>query len=151
MCIRDSFWGMLSGLLASTVKLIFFVDWIDIYFFPIIFAFSILGCIMGSYFSSPDNIEVLKSFYKNVNPWGFWKPVLFEVQKDDPTFLPNRMFGRDMFNVMTGIIWQMALVVWPIFLIIKKWDAFALSLTVVAITSILLKYFWYDPLKKEVN
>ena len=52
---------------------------------------------------------------------------------------------------MTGIIWQMALVVWPIFLIIKKWDALALSLTVVAITSILLKYFWYDPLKKEVN
>tara|TARA_B100002019_G_scaffold111351_1_gene95761 strand:+ start:12 stop:881 length:870 start_codon:yes stop_codon:yes gene_type:complete len=144
------FWGMLAGLLASTIKLIFFVDWIDIYFFPIIFAFSILGCIMGSYFSSPDNIEVLKSFYKNVNPWGFWKPVLFEVQKDDPTFLPNRMFGRDMFNVMTGIIWQMALVVWPIFLMIKKWDALALSLTVVAITSILLKYFWYDPLKKEV-
>jgi len=144
------FWGMLAGLLASTVKLIFFVDWIDIYFFPIIFAFSILGCIMGSYFSSPDNIEVLKSFYKNVNPWGFWKPVLLEVQKDDPTFLPNRMFGRDMFNVMTGIIWQMALVVWPIFLMIKKWDALALSLTVLAITSILLKYFWYDPLKKEV-
>ena len=105
---------------------------------------------MGSYFSSPDKIEVLKSFYKNVNPWGFWKPVLFEVQKDDPTFLPNRMFGRDMFNVMTGIIWQMALVVWPIFLLIKKWDALALSLTVVVITSILLKYFWYDPLKKEV-
>ena len=144
------FWGMLAGLLASTIKLIFFVDWIDIYFFPIIFAFSILGCIMGSYFSSPDNIEVLKSFYKNVNPWGFWKPVLFEVQKDDPTFLPNRTFGRDMFNVMTRIIWQMALVVWPIFLMIKKWDALALSLTVVAITSILLKYFWYDPLKKEV-
>ena len=28
------FWGMLAGLLASTIKLIFFVDWIDIYFFP---------------------------------------------------------------------------------------------------------------------
>jgi uncharacterized membrane protein len=72
-----------------------------------------------------------------------------EVQKDDPAFLPNRMFGRDMFNVVIGIVWQMALVVWPIFLMIKMWDALALSLGVVAITSLILKYFWYNPLKKE--
>jgi uncharacterized membrane protein len=72
-----------------------------------------------------------------------------EVQKDAPAFLPNRMFGRDMFNVVIGIVWQMALVVWPIFLMIKMWDALALSLGVVAITSLILKYFWYNPLKKE--
>jgi SSS family solute:Na+ symporter len=61
------------------------------------------------------------------------------------------MFGRDMFNVLIGIVWQMALVVWPIFLMIKMWYAFALSLGVVAITSLILKYFWYNPLKKEEN
>jgi hypothetical protein len=72
-----------------------------------------------------------------------------EVQKDTPAFLPNRMFGRDMFNVVIGIVWQMALVVWPIFLMIKMWDALALSLGVVVVTSLILKYFWYDPLKKE--
>ena len=145
------FWGMLTGLLASTVKLIFFGDWVDIYFFPIIFALSLAGCLLGSYLSSPDNIDVLKSFYKNVRPWGFWNPVLLEVQKDDPSFIPNRMFGRDMFNVSIGIIWQMALVVWPIFLMIKKWDALALSIAVLAITSLVLYYCWYYPLKKEVT
>ena len=144
------FWGMLAGLLASTSKLIFFGDWIDIYFFPVIFSFSILGCLFGSYFTAPDNLNVLKSFYKKVRPWGFWKPILIEVQKDDPTFLPNQMFVRDMLNVVIGIVWQMALVVWPIFLIIKKWDALALSIVVVVVTSIALKYFWYNPLKKEV-
>ena len=30
------FWGMLIGLIASTIKLLFFSSWIDIYFFPII-------------------------------------------------------------------------------------------------------------------
>ena len=74
------FWGMLTGLLASTVKLIFFGDWVDIYFFPIIFALSLVGCLLGSYLSSPDNIDVLKSFYKNGRPWGFWTPVLLEVE-----------------------------------------------------------------------
>lgn len=142
------FWGMLAGLLASTVKLIFFGDWIDIYFFPIIFAFSILGCLLGSFLNPPDDIRILKSFYKSVRPWGFWKPILVKVQNDDPSFQPNRMFKKDMLNVLIGIIWQMALVVWPIFLIIKKWDALILSLLVVAFTSIALKYLWYDPLKK---
>jgi uncharacterized membrane protein len=102
-----------------------------------------------SYLSPPDDIKVLKNFYKSVRPWGFWNPVLLEVQKDTPAFLPNRMFGRDMFNVLIGVVWQMALVVWPIFLMIKMWDALALSLGVVLVTSLILKYFWYDPLKKE--
>ena len=145
------FWGMLAGLLASSIKLIFFGEWIDIYFFPIIFAFSILGCLLGSYLTPPDDIKVLKSFYKNVRPWGFWKPILLEVQKEDSTFQPNGRFSMDMLNVVIGIVWQMALVVWPIFLMIKKWDALILSLAVVAITSLSLKYLWYDPLKKEVN
>jgi Na+/proline symporter len=145
------FWGMLAGLLASSTKLIFFGEWIDIYFFPIIFAFSILGCLLGSYLTPPDDIKVLKSFYKNVRPWGFWKPILSEVQKEDSTFQPNVRFSRDMLNVVIGIVWQMALVVWPIFLMIKKWDALILSLLVVAITSLSLKYLWYDPLKKEVS
>ena len=145
------FLGMLAGLLASSTKLIFFGEWIDIYFFPIIFAFSILGCLLGSYLTPHDDIKVLKSFYKNVRPWGFWKPILLEVQNEDSTFQPNRNFGRDMLNVVIGIIWQMALVVWPIFLMIKKWDALILSLAVVAITSLALKYFWYNQLKKEAR
>ena len=145
------FWGMLAGLLVSSIKLIFFGEWIDIYFFPIIFAFSILGCLLGSYLTPPDDIKVLKSFYKNVRPWGFWKPILLEVQKEDSTFQPNGRFSMDMLNVVIGIVWQMALVVWPIFLMIKKWDALIISLAVVAITSLSLKYLWYDPLKKEVN
>ena len=145
------FWGMLAGLLASSTKLIFFAEWIDIYFFPIIFAFSILGCFLGAYLTPPDDIKVLKSFYKNVRPWGFWKPILLEVQIDDPTFQPNRSFGIDMLNVAIGITWQMALVVWPIFLMIKKWDNLTLSLAMVALTSLALKYLWYDPLKKEVH
>ena len=145
------FWGMLAGLLASSTKLIFFGELIDIYFFPVIFTFSILGCLLGTYLTPPDDIKVLKSFYKNVRPWGFWKPILLELQSENPTFQPNQSFGRDMLNVVIGIIWQMALVVWPIFLMIKKWDDLALSLAVVAVTSMALKYLWYDPLKKEAR
>ena len=145
------FWGMLIGLIASTIKLLFFSSWIDIYFFPIIFICSILGCLFGSLLTPPDDMEKLKSFYKSVKPWGFWKPVFEEIKKTDKNFTKNKNFGRDMFNVFVGIIWQMSLVVWPMYLLIKKWDGFMISITVVIITTLLLKKFWYDNLKKEEN
>ena len=145
------FWGMLIGLIASTIKLLFFSSWIDIYFFPIIFICSILGCLFGSLLTPPDDMEKLKSFYKSVKPWGFWKPVYEEIKKTDKNFTKNKNFGRDMFNVFVGIIWQMSLVVWPMYLLIKKWDGFMISIAVVIITTFLLKKFWYDNLKKEEN
>ncbi|MDB3901198.1 Na+:solute symporter [Flavobacteriaceae bacterium] len=145
------FCGMLIGLIASTIKLLFFSSWIDIYFFPIIFVLSILGCLLGSLLTPPDDMEKLKSFYKNVKPWGFWKPVFDELKKTDKNFVKNKNFGRDMFNVLIGIIWQMSLIVWPMYLLIKKWDGLIISILVVIITTILLKKFWYDNLKKEEN
>lgn len=145
------FWGMLIGLIASTIKLLFFSSWIDIYFFPIIFICSILGCLFGSLLTPPDDMKKLKSFYKSVKPWGFWKPVFEEIKKTDKNFTKNKNFGRDMFNVFVGIIWQMSLVVWPMYLLIKKWDGFMISIAVVIITTLLLKKFWYDNLKKEEN
>ena len=143
------FWGMLAGLLASTLKLIFLSDWIDIYLFPAILVFSLLGCLLGSLCTPPDDMETLKAFYKTVKPWGFWKPVLNEVQKQDPSFEPNQSFSRDSFNVLIGIIWQMTLVVWPIYLLIKKWDGLLISLVVFFVCTLLLKQYWYKPLKKE--
>jgi SSS family solute:Na+ symporter len=145
------FWGMLIGLIASTIKLLFFSSWIDIYFFPIIFICSILGCLFGSLLTPPDDMEKLKSFYKSVKPWGFWKPVFEEIKKTDKNFTKNKNFGRDMFNVFVGIIWQMSLVVWPMYLLIKKWDGFMISIAIVLITTLLLKKYWYDNLKKEEN
>ena len=55
------FCGMLVGLIASTIKLLFFSSWIDIYFFPIIFVLSILGCLFGSLLTPPDDMEKLKT------------------------------------------------------------------------------------------
>ena len=39
----------------------------------------IAGCIIGTYTAPPTDAEVLKKFYKQVRPWGFWKPVHAQV------------------------------------------------------------------------
>ncbi|MFA6335652.1 MAG: hypothetical protein WCX48_08900, partial [Bacteroidales bacterium] len=94
------FWGMLSGLIASTVKLIAFPEITDIYFFPIILLVSFIGCFAGTLLTKPDSDEILIKFYKNVRPWGFWKPIHEKVVKEDPSFEGNKDFRRDVVNVI---------------------------------------------------
>lgn len=142
------FWGMLSGLIASTVKLFFFPEIPDIYFFPITLVASFIGCFAGTYLTKPDEDEILIKFYKNVRPWGFWKPIHEKVMKLDPAFEGNKDFGRDIVNVIVGIVWQMALVVLPIFFIIHKTGATLIALSVVVVCMVILKFNWYDKLHR---
>lgn len=142
------FWGMMAGLASSTLKLVFFPEITDIYFFPAILAFSFVGCFLGSLLTEPDTDEVLMKFYKNVKPWGFWKPVYDKVVAIDPTFEKNRDFKRDVVNIIVGITWQMALVVLPIYFILHNTKATLITLAVIIICMVILKFNWYDKLKE---
>lgn len=141
------FFGMLGGLLASTFIPRLMPEVIDIYLFPIILGISFAGCILGTLLTAPGDEEVLKAFYKGTRPWGFWKPVIRKIQAEDPSFVPNQDFKRDMFNVLVGIVWQMTLVVMPIYLLIRETQSLLIALTLFIITSYLLKKFWYDKLE----
>lgn len=144
------FWGMVSGLVISLITPKLFPDLSIILAFPlVILPVSAAGSLLGCLLTRPDDMEVLKAFYKNVRPWGFWDPVAKLVVTEDPSFLPNRAFRRDMLNTGVGIIWQMALIVSPVYLIFRNIRAMVLSLVVMLITTVILKYNWYDKLEKD--
>lgn len=143
------FWGMVTGILASLITPMVVDISPVIYQFPIIFAVSLLGCIAATFATKPDDMEVLKRFYKQVRPWGFWKPVHDLVIAEDPHFKANKAFKRDMFNIVIGIIWQTSLVALPIYLVIQEKMSVVYALIVVAITSFILKKNWYDKLEDE--
>ena len=143
------FWGMIVGLIAS-LTLPLFLTFPDFYIFPFILVLSLAGCIAGTLLTKPENDEVLKSFYKTVRPWGFWKPIYEKVIQEDPGFQGNKDFGKDMFNVVIGIIWQTSLVVIPIYLIIKENVSLITAIIILAITSFILKKSWYDRLPREI-
>jgi len=82
-----------------------------------------------------------------VRPWGFWGPVLKKVLQEDPSFQKNQDFFRDIFNVVVGIVWQIALVALPIYIVTWRLRTAAITFAVVAITSIILKFTWYNHLK----
>lgn len=145
------FFGMVGGLLASTFVPLIFPDTSAIYLFPLILLASFIGCIAGTYLTDPDDDEVLINFYKQTLPWGFWKPVIEKIRIQDPDFIENRDFKRDMTNVVVGIIWQMTLTVMPIYLVMRYNWHFATALIIFIITSIFLKIFWYNKLDNTVK
>lgn len=143
------FWGMVSGIGASLILPFALPHTSPLNAFPLLLAISLAGCLAGTLLTPPEDAEVLKSFYRRVRPWGFWGPVLRQVLVEDPSFQPNRDCPRDLFNVVVGIAWQTALVALPIYLVIRNWSATLATFAVVAVTSAILKFTWYDHLREE--
>jgi Na+/proline symporter len=142
------FWGMVAGIGASLVLPNALPKLSALNAFPIVLLASLVGCFLGTLLTRAEDTELLKRFYKKVRPWGFWEPIRALVVAEDPTFEPNRDFGRDMFNIAFGIVWQVALMAVPVYLVLRDWRALALAAALVAATSGVLKFTWWDRLEK---
>lgn len=143
------FWGMVGGLIPALTFRYIFVGVLDLYTFPLMLLIAIIGCILGTYSAPPVKEEVLKAFYKNVRPWGFWKPIYNKVIAEDPAFVKNTHFKRDMLNVVIGTIWQTGLVIFPIYIVLMKTVPIIISIIIVIITSIILKKTWWNNLPRD--
>jgi SSS family solute:Na+ symporter len=157
------FWGMVGGLIAASLQFVldqnkgnltagtFLHDLSQvpsIYLFPLIFGMSILGCLLGTYLSKPTDMEVLKSFYSNVRPWGFWNPVYKQLKAEDQSFQKNNDFYLDMMNCVIGIVWQSSMILLPIYFIIRDYPKAAVALVVFLVTTTVLKFTWLDRVRK---
>jgi SSS family solute:Na+ symporter len=122
-------------------------DVFPLYSFPLLLLLSLVGCFVATYLTPPDDMQVLKQFYRRVRPWGFWGPVRDAVVAEDPAFPVNRNFRRDLFNVVIGTIVQTALVALPIYIVLRAFDGIAACLALVAVGGVILKKNWYDRLE----
>jgi solute:Na+ symporter, SSS family len=150
------FWGMTVGVVGALI-MPYVIDWalanglitekLPLYWWPVLFVLSIIGCLIGTYAVPPTEMATLKNFYSTVRPWGFWKPVYVEVIKDNPSFEPNKRFKLDMFNVVLGIIAQCCLTILPMYVVL--WLKLPLLITVIILLIIILilKKTWWDKLE----
>jgi len=145
------FWGMITGITSALI-----LAWPGLLgnpvnlevtiIFPLVLAISLVGCLVGTFLTKPEEDAVLMDFYRRVRPWGFWGPVLKKVLAEDPNFKRNKDFPRDMFNIVVGIAWQISLVALPLYIVLQEYDRVAMTLAVTLITSAILKFTWYDHL-----
>jgi Na+/proline symporter len=142
------FWGMLVGIVSALICSKIFT-FLDLYYFPIILVVSAIAAIIGTYLKAPTDDETLKNFYKNVRPWGFWKPIHDKVVAEDPTFEGNKDFWRDMFNIVIGTIGQTVLMIFPIYLVLKKPLPMGITLAIIVVCFIIMKKTWWDRLPND--
>ncbi|PWT71469.1 MAG: sodium:solute symporter [Bacteroidetes bacterium] len=144
------FWGMLSGMIPALalpiLKVKEVLTGLDLYYWPWIFLLSLAGSIMGSYAAPPTEMATLKSFYKTVRPWGFWKPIDAMIKAEDPQFESNKNFGINTFNIVLGMIGQLCLTILPMYIVL--WLKLPLLITVILLLAIILilKKTWWNKL-----
>ena len=141
------FWGMVTGIIPALIFAVTVQDKNMIFFFPLILVISLIGCFIGTYARPATDENVLKEFYKNVRPWGFWKPILDKVKQENPGIKRNTYFKRDMFNIVIGTIAQTALVALPIYIVIMNHVGWIASLAVFIGCAIIMKRTWWDTLE----
>jgi hypothetical protein len=160
------FWGMVTGIcsalampaIAPHVSMVrsllesYSINMDVAIVFPIVLSLSLLGCLLGTFLTRPEDDDVMKEFYRRVRPWGFWGPVLAMVLADDPDFKRNEDFLRDMFNIAVGIVWQIALVALPLYIVLQQYGRAGMAMGIIAGTSAILKFTWFDHLAaREAN
>jgi solute:Na+ symporter, SSS family len=145
------FWGMLAGIIPAialaVLKSFSIIKGLDLYWWPIIFLISLAGCFIGTYSAPATEMNILKSFYKTVRPWGYWKPVHNLVITEDPSFVPNKRFKLDMFNVVLGIIAQLCLTILPMYIVLWMKLPLLLTIIILAVIVVILKKTWWDKLE----
>ena len=143
------FWGMVSGLLAAMIVPFFFPGVLHLYLFPIFLAISVLGCIAGTYAYPPTEERVLIDFYRNVRPWGFWKPIHEKLVAEDPGFKRNNNFARDMVNIVVATTAQVLLVLLPFYIILGRYRWLGFVIAGLVACGLFLKRFWYDNMDRQ--
>jgi SSS family solute:Na+ symporter len=146
------FWGMLAGIIPAialaVLKSAGVLDKPDLDYWPVLFALSLAGSVIGSYAAPPTEMTILKSFYRNVRPWGFWKPVHQMVIVEDPSFIGNRNFQRNGFNIILGIIGQLCLTLLPMYVILWLKGPLIITAVLLVIIIVVLKKTWWNRLNE---
>jgi Na+/proline symporter len=155
------FWGMVSGLTASLVipelaELPAVHAWLEsrvgnfntLFLIPPILLISAGGCFLGALLTPPEENTVLLNFYRTTRPWGAWGPIRGLALAADPNFQPNMDCKRDLLNVAVGIVWQLCLTALPIYIVLQQWSWVGRIAGLLAVTSVILKFSWYDHLER---
>ena len=140
------FWGMLAGILPAIALPVLHLPGPALYYWPVLFILSLAGSVIGSYAAPPTDTATLKAFYRNVRPWGFWKPVHHQVVAEDPSFVGNKNFRLNSFNIVLGMIGQTGLTLLPMYVILWLKVPLLITVALLALIAVILKKTWWDKL-----
>ena len=137
--------GAISGMVLSLVQAVvpYFARQPLFVTFPIIAGAVLVITVVVTLCTSPAPEETLVHFYRTVQPAGFWGPVARRVQELDPAFRRNSPFSMDLLNVLFGLPCLLSMYVFPIYLVLHRYDVAGALFVVAIVTGAVLYFTWY--------
>ncbi|MDQ8204901.1 hypothetical protein [Pelagicoccus sp. SDUM812003] len=90
--------------------------------------FSLVGCMIGTFFFSPVDQAVLQRFYETVRPNGIW-PNEWKAEHRSELW-------KNWIRLAVALVWQISTFMLPMFLVLKQWT------TAAGLTLLWLIAFW---------
>ena len=143
--------GMIAGTMAGLVTAItarllqelgYVASVSEIALFIVVTLIPLIACIIGTYLTKPTDPDLLRNFYIKTRPFGIWghlKHTLPREQRDAMT----REHRYDLLAVPFTLGWQVTLFLLPMQLIIRTYQAFAVTLVIFLICLAGVYLFWY--------
>jgi SSS family solute:Na+ symporter len=109
---------------------------------PVIWMASLIGCLMGSLLTAATPLEVLRTFYERVRPFGFWAPLRAAAGTPPDVIALSRV----AINVILGVTALMCSFLSVFFLIGHYFVQFGTTAVTVLLCAVFLYHGWYKRL-----
>jgi Na+/proline symporter len=109
------------------------------------FLVSVTVGVVASLLTPAVDDEVLRRFYRQIRPFGWWRRFAMELDKTerDPIRSENRL---GLLNMVVALAWQLCLFITVIAAVWHHWAAMFPALSAFLVLSIMLYFFWYRKL-----
>ena len=111
---------------------------------------SLIGCVIGTFYTPATDDKVLFNFYKITRPFGFWNKVRNQLPNDILAKI-NEENRRDIIATLFAVPWQVVLFLTGMMIVMKQWSNFINLFGLLIILSFGLYWFWFRHLSKEVK
>lgn len=110
--------------------------------FPLASGASVLAGVGVSLMTAPVEEEALTRFYRRLRPFGIWGS--YSSGLDDALRRKVRSENtRDLFNMLVALVWQVAMFISVVTLVMHKWTAMTVAMVITAVFSLVLYVSWY--------
>ena len=142
--------GTVFGMVSAIMTKIFASNIAEYNSFLIASGCSLIGCLLGTFFTKPTEKTVLVNFYKITRPFGFWNQVRSNLDFSIVAKI-NQENRRDIIAIFFAVPWQVTLFLTGMMIVLKQWTNFISLFGILLILSFGLYWFWFRHLSKEVK
>lgn len=134
--------GTTVGIIVAVLLPLFFPGLFEWQQFVIVSVFSLTAAILGTLLTSPTEENIVRNFYQQTRPFGFWKKYK-ETLAADVRLKMEKEHKNDLRAVPFTLGWQITMFFIPMQLMIQSYHDLFVTLGIFIFSVLGMYWFWY--------